>query len=205
MRTVTFTVLVEGGSDRLLIPVIEWVIRALNFPFAFDVVLAEPYASSDLSDARVMQQMLRIYPCDILVIHRDSDNLPVLVRCDQITKVSLPLPKTSLLVPIVPMRMTEAWFLKHAFALRAAVGNPNGQIELQLPAKIKWEKLSDPKQILLDLLTAASGLTGRRLKRFNPHDHRARVGDLIGDFSYLRGLTSFDQFELDMKTALQNL
>jgi hypothetical protein len=205
MKTLTFTLLAEGGSDRLLIPVIEWVIRSFNVPFAFEIVLAEPYASSDLADLALMKEMLRVYPCDVLVIHRDSDTQPLKVRRKQITDASLYLLEGAQPVPLVPVRMTEAWFLKQESAVRAAVGNPHGQVALQLPPKIKWEKLSDPKKILLDSLTEASELTGRRLKQFNPHQFRARVGELITDFSYLSGLASFDQFESDMKQTLANL
>ena len=202
MKTLTFTVLAEGGSDRLLIPVIEWVIRSLNAPFAFEVVLAEPYASSDLVDTARMREMLRIYPCDVLIIHRDSDTQTMQDRRNQIAGAAIFLNAEAKRVPIVPVRMTEAWFLKETSAIRAAVGNPHGIVSLKLPPKLKWEKLPDPKKMLLDLLTEASELTGRRLKRFNPHDHRARVGELIEDFSYLRGLSSFDQFEADIQQTL---
>jgi hypothetical protein len=36
-------------------------------------------------------------------------------------------------IPVVPVRMTEAWLLADEFAIRSAPGNPNGTQSLDLP------------------------------------------------------------------------
>ena len=70
-------------------------------------------------------------------------------------------------VPVVPVRMTEAWLLVDEPAIRRVAGNPNGRCALDLPQVSKVETIADPKKLLKQVLATASELSGRRLKRFN--------------------------------------
>ena len=96
----------------------------------------------------------------------------------------------------------EAWLLSDEHAIRSAAGNPNGRAELGIPGKREWERNKNPKQILFDALKAASELNARALKKFSPDRQRLRVAELTTDFSGLRGLASFDQFEATLKSKL---
>ena len=58
--------------------------------------------------------------------------------------------------------------------------------------------------VLFDLLKGASGLTGRRLKKFNPGEARVRISELVSDFSPLRKLKAFQQLEKNISTLKQN-
>ena len=109
-------------------------------------------------------------------------------------------------VCVVPVRMQEAWLLIDESALRKAAGNPQGRQRLDVPDPKKLEDLPDPKQILHELLHKASGLRGRRLKRFirDVGSHVHRVAEQIDNFSLLRDLTAFQQVEHQVATLRQN-
>jgi len=55
----------------------------------------------------------------------------------------------------------------------------------------------------MNSLKGASGLRGRRLKKFNLSEARIRITELISDFSPLRGLTAFQKLENDIATLKQ--
>ena len=84
---------------------------------------------------------------------------------------------------VIPVRMLEAWLLFNEAAIRKAAGNPRGKEQLQIPDIRRLQQLPDPKNDLHQLLSIASGLTGRRQKQFNVHEKIHRLADLIDDFS----------------------
>ena len=91
-------------------------------------------------------------------------------------------------------------------ALRKAAGNPRGRQPLNVPDPKELEDLPDPKQILHEIMRQASGLRGRRLKRFirDVGSHVHRVAQQIDDFSLLRELTAFQQVEHQVVALRQN-
>jgi hypothetical protein len=100
-------------------------------------------------------------------------------------------------VPVVPVRMTEAWLLIDEKAIREAADNPNGSVALDLPALDRLERTPNPKSTLEKVLETASEKTGRRLDQFRRDlNHRKhRVVQFIRDFSPLRRLPAFSAFE----------
>jgi hypothetical protein len=106
-------------------------------------------------------------------------------------------------VPVVPVRMLEAWLLSDESALRTAAGNPNGRRPLELPRIQEIESLPDPKGILHDLLRQASELGSRR--RRNVEVSAIRVAERTEDFSRLRGLQAFRALEAEVLAVLQQL
>jgi hypothetical protein len=98
--------------------------------------------------------------------------------------------------------MTEAWLLIDETAIRTAARNPNGKIKLGIPAIKKLENLPDPKDVLHELLRQASEAQGRDLKKFRVHAMVHRLAELIEDYSSLRQLSAFQQFESDLSNLL---
>jgi hypothetical protein len=107
-------------------------------------------------------------------------------------------------VCVVPVQMTEAWLLFDESAIRLAAGNPNGKNPLNLPDLSIIEQIPDPKEILFRILREASGLKGRRLKKFNMAQSRIRITELVCDFAPLRKLNAFQRFEKDISTLKRN-
>ncbi len=108
------------------------------------------------------------------------------------------------MVPVIPIRMQEAWLLIDESALRRAAGNPNGRIKLEMPRPESLEDIKDPKQVLHRLLLQASGQTGRRRSKFNPHRQAMRIGELIDDYGALKQLSAFRKVETSIQELLRN-
>jgi hypothetical protein len=133
---------------------------------------------------------LDLYPCDLLFIHRDSEEPNSSPRYSEIQQAIADAHNPTPAIPVVPIRMTEAWLLFDEQAVRRAAGNPNGRMAIEIPAKHP-ETIADPKTLLHLALKKASGLTGRRLRSLRTSDAVHRVAEYIDDFSPLRELTAF--------------
>lgn len=208
MRRITFTLLTDGSSDRCLLPHIQWAIaEALaGESYQLDAQWADlrglPQPDKEL--ATRIRLALELYPCNLLFIHRDSENQPHSNREKEIGEAlnelaGLALPTT---VRLVPVRMQEAWLLVDEQAIRVAAGNPKGRVQLGIPKAAALEGLSNPKAILHAALRDASELSARRLQRFNPEARAFQVSDSITDFTPLRKLSSFQRFNTELKQAL---
>jgi hypothetical protein len=99
--------------------------------------------------------------------------------------------------------MQEAWFLFDKAAIREAADNPNGSPQIDLPPIRVVEDLPEPKMLLLELLSKASGLSGRRLKSFDARKHFHRLAQIIEDYSPLRMVPAFKALEVEIKNVLQ--
>ena len=206
-----YTLVSDGSSDRALIPIIDWCL--LSIP-----EVAERGIQSAWADLRGRQKQpglrgriqvaVQDFPCDLLFVHRDAESSERTVRIQRYDEIRKALEPLSLPhVGVVPVRMTEAWLLLDAEAIRKAADNPHCQVPLPLPPLRQLESLSDPKQLLFALLDRASEKTGRRLEQFRRDRNwrRVRVAGLIGDFSPLRKLSAFAQFEQDTQEKAQEL
>jgi hypothetical protein len=143
---------------------------------------------------------LSLYPCDVLFVHRDAETVGREKRLQEIRDgLSASLNAEFPHVPVIPVRMTEAWLLINEPAIRTAAGNPKGDVRLQLPDIGSLEYLPDPKGVLYNLLKEASQLPGRRLRKFHIARRAADVADRIEDFSPLRELNAYRELESDVK------
>jgi hypothetical protein len=199
-----FTLVCDGSSDRVLVCVIEWLLTEKLENIPFKVVMAQGLPPPRDGLRKRVHFAKKMFPCDALIVHRDAETEPWVSRIEEITH-ALESVKLSEWLPLVPVRMTEAWLLCDVQAIRRASGNPHGCVDLRLPTKTKWESETDPKTTLFDALRMSSELNGRRLAKFNVHESRLRVAQLITDFGYLRGLASFDAFEKELDTVLRRL
>jgi hypothetical protein len=135
-------------------------------------------------------------PCDILFVHRDAERPDLAsLRLAEIRAATAQLGPAS--VPVVPVRMTEAWLLIEERAIRLAAGNPNGTAEIPLPPVQRLEHTPNPKDLLYRCLMLASEMSGRRHGNFRQTLPRRvhLVAERIADFSPLRRLPAFARFE----------
>jgi len=88
-------------------------------------------------------------------------------------------------------------------AIRRAAGNPNGTVPLEIPLAAAVESLPNPKQLLYDLLTTGSELSGRRRKTFDSRASSRRVAELIDDFARLRELAAFQALESEIQQIVR--
>ncbi len=202
MTPIQYTLVTDGPSDQLLKFPIEWLLERLT-AHDFDGEWANPAIfGRHRGLAGRLAAALETYPCELLFVHRDAERDPREVRVTEIEEAVHTLPSPPPAVCVVPVRMTEAWLLIDEQALREAASNPNGQVDLPLPATKKLESLPDPKQLLRELLEKASGLNKRRLKRFRWSRARQRQAELIEDYSPLDRLPAFRSFRAELKQVL---
>ena len=202
MKDLSYTLITDGSSDKTLIPIINWVLDQIP-GLRYTGQYAEYTHKASAGLLRRVEAALRLYECDILFVHRDAEAMSLDKRIAEIHTQLQPLAKPY--IPVVPIRMTEAWLLIDEKAIRSAANNPNGKTPLKLPAIGALEQIADPKTLLFDALKQASELPQRRLANFQPASARHRVAELIDDFMPLRKLSAFTQFEADLRQALNRL
>lgn len=206
MTGLRYTLLSDGSSDQMLIHVINWAVRRCG-------VRVEQESWADLSFVRPKpnglaeraRRAVELYQCDVLFVHRDAEKEPFDHRLQEIRTAVADLRGRH--VPVIPVRMTEAWFLHDELAIRRASGNPRGKVALNLPRVRDVELLPDPKEILFAALLAATEMTGRhreKRKRQLPR-MRARVAEVIVDFEPLRGVPAFDHFIAELDNVVREL
>ncbi len=201
------TLLSDGPFDRALMAHIAWLERRVlprttivHRQWAdFRALPAKPNGL-----AEKITRAIELFPCDLLVVHRDSETPDPAHRFAEIGEALVEANCAAKPVAVVPVRMTEAWLLFDHNAIRLAAGNPNGKSPLYLP-KTAWDELPDPKSVLHEALRTASGLAGRRRKKFQVSAAAHLVAEYITDFSPLLGLPAFARFESDLQNAFTAL
>ncbi len=208
MRDLRFTLISDGRSDRALARLLRWLLvsngvaRPIQASWADLGSLWKP--PKRLHDK--IAAALKLYPCELLFVHRDAESRTLAERQAEIQRaaqrVCRTLGQTPPIVCVIPVRMTEAWFLFDEVALRHAAGNPNGRVSLTLPRMDQIERLPDCKRLLHDLIAGASGLTGRRLQKLRPEMAIHRLADLISDYSPLGALPAFAVLAETVRTVI---
>lgn len=204
MKRVSATLVTDGSSDRLLKPLIELLFdEHTELPYQVNCAEGLPPIADGLRSR--IESALELFPCDFLFVHRDDEGRGIALRQREIENSWPTGAQTSVLICVIPVRMTEAWLIANAEPIRLAVGNPNGNDVLDLPAAKDIESSPDPKEILFGALKKASGLNARRKASFNPHKFRHRVSELIDDLAPLRLLASFKHLEAQVKKHVERL
>ena len=207
MRELRYTLVTDGSSDIVLIPILTWLLKTQG------VACAIQPGWADLRQLRRPKRMklgdkirlgLDLYPCDLLFVHRDAEREPRRKRVDEINKV---IEKVMNSVPpavcVVPVHMQEAWLLFDEAAIRHAAGNRSSSQTINLPSVNRLENIPDPKAELHERLKQASNLKGHRLKSFRVNQHARRVAEFINDFSPLRALSAFTALEKDVRQIIK--
>ena len=190
-RQLTYCLVADGGTDRgLLEPIIDWSIQRLDPDVQID---GRSFAKRRGS----LEEFFNRYDPDGMMtfVHRDAEGVPLAERLEEFEVLDL-----SPMVPVVPVRMSEAWILFDKDAISEAVGQAVHSVSV--PSVPRLEGISDPKAYLDDLLLRAAGSpSGRRLKRFSRElvNLRIEVARRIHDFTPLDGLPAFQAFQNTLK------
>ncbi|HSK81416.1 MAG TPA: hypothetical protein VLQ45_33490 [Thermoanaerobaculia bacterium] len=202
-----YTLLSDGSSDQALLPILDWLLRRNGVSCAIEGKWADlryaRLASRRLEDR--IERALDLYPCDLLFIHRDAEKESYEARKSEILAALSQVQNLgSSSVCVIPVRMQEAWLLFDESAIRRAAGNPNGRQRLTMPRIGDLEGLPDPKNTLHMLLLEASGLQGRRRRKFSAESGSRRVVEFIEDFSTLLSLSAVAWLDEDVRVAVQS-
>lgn len=201
MPILRYTLLTDGSSDKVLMKILDWLLVDIGVDAAVQGEWADLSEQKSKTLVEKISRAIDLYECDLLFIHRDSESQGRQSRINEI-EAAIAEGADSIrcsCIPVIPIRMTEAWLLISEEAIRYAAENRAGKVSLQMPGIGRLENLADPKSTLHDLLRIASQKTGRRLKDFQPHRCVHRIPDVISDFSPLRALSSFKALEEDVR------
>jgi hypothetical protein len=145
---------------------------------------------------------MEYYPSDLILVHRDADGETVQKRVAEIASATTEAGAPPH-VPVVPVRMQEAWLLFDEGAIRRAAGNPRGTVNLPLPPLHRLDSIADPKETLRSVMVAASELRGRHLERFQVKQAVHTLARTINDFAPLRRFPAFTAFEHTLSGVLK--
>lgn len=203
MNRIRYALLSDGSSDKMLMPVLNWLLRRLCPRYALEPQWADlgrlPHPPKKLPDR--IRKTLEFYESDILFIHHDAEKQSFELRHQQITTALAGLSSPPA-VCVIPVHMQEAWLLFDEGAIRKAAGNPNGKMPLQLPSVASIETLPNPKEYLFSLIRDASGLASTRLKKLRPQKRAHLVAQSIDDFAPLQGLPAFRALEGELRRVV---
>ena len=205
MAEVKYTLVTEGPSDQALIPVIDWIFKAQRDDLAVNSEWANPdlLPSGTKGMAAKIRYGLEFFPCDVLFVHRDSDDeAPDKRRSEIEAAISSVKNLSQPSICVIPVRTMEAWFLFDEQAIRDYVGNPDGKAELNLPKLRNIENTTRPKDRLNEAFDAAKKLKGRRKKSYDNTDSLTGLARRIEDYAPLRALPAFQRLEEDIRGYL---
>jgi len=199
----------DGPADKALMLILTWLLRQYvpHLPIQPRWADLRRLLRPPRELHERIRESVRLYPCDLLFVHRDAETASLEVRLNEIRQAVLDASiedETSTVVCVVPVRMTEAWLLFDIDAIRQAAGNPNGTVPLNLPNLSKVEALPNPKRVLHDILREATELNTRRKKRFDTNKAVQRIPEFIEDFSPLRRLSAFIALEEEVKETIES-
>ncbi|MCK2242866.1 MULTISPECIES: DUF4276 family protein [unclassified Crossiella] len=197
----------EGTSDLPLAGIVESLFFARGISLHLsspDYLLLAGKVEKDIRSKLVAGVQLVGKEPDIVVVHRDSDNVDPEKRREEIVRGADAAGISSDVVPVIPVKMTEAWLLLDEFAIRQVAGNPRGRMDLGLPKIHEVESKADPKKILSECLVRAADATGRRRKtvvdRFS--NHRRQLLERLDPNGAVTRLVSWQSLLNDIESTV---
>lgn len=200
----------EGTSDAPLADIVESMFREHDVSVRItspDFSLLEGRLSKDLPSRMRAGLKLMGANVDVIICHRDADNQGHDARRLEMVSALSTISAPSLLVPIIPVRMTEAWLLLDETAIRTVAGSPGGTNDLALPKKSEVERVADPKAVLKTSILRAAQVTGRRSARLNERfsSHRRQLLERLDCFGPVADLPSWKRMLAEIGVAASNL
>lgn len=197
----------EGTSDLPLADLVEslFVDRGVSVRLSKpDFAMLRENVRRDVGSKLAAGLKLMAEPADLVVVHRDADNAGVQARRTEIAEAARRSCGSSAVLPVIPVRMTEAWLLLDESTIRQVAGNPRGRAALGLPTPAEAERIADPKHLLSECLLKAAGMTGRRhtqaVKRFP--QHRRQLLALLDRSGPVAKLASWQRLTADVEETI---
>jgi Domain of unknown function (DUF4276) len=158
--------------------------------------------------AQRLEAVLRIDDAfDLVIVHRDAEGQHPQSRRAEIEAGVAAVRENFTALPVIPVRMTEAWLLLDESAIRRVPGRPTGTEPLGLPTAASVESVPDPKAVLRRALELAAQAKGRRLRRFQRDFpvQRRRLLDGLSHDGPIRELSPWQTLERDVAAAIAQL
>jgi hypothetical protein len=146
---------------------------------------------------------------DLVFVHRDAESQDPAARATEVRAGAVAAGVDEhRVVPVVPIRMTEAWLLIDEPEIRRVAGRPAGTNDLGLPSVAAIESLADPKALLAKVLLDAGQPSGRRRRAQFERDfgsHRALLLERLDVAGRINELKAWRRLKEDVANVLANL
>jgi hypothetical protein len=217
MDVLVLALYAEGPSDaHFLPPIIQRTSEAILARFALTMVgMSDPLIITKKHgnlDWCILQASQEAKHCHVLLVHNDADRLEYDEARRQRFEPGLHLVQQSgdevchHLVPVIPVRMIEAWMLADGNALRNVLGTNLDHQMLDLPRRAALvETIADPKYRLNDIIRKINAVAGSR--RRQPINLNAKLEPLARqiDLNKLFEVPSYRTFVNDLAQTLEHL
>jgi hypothetical protein len=217
MRQLVLALYAEGRTDERFLPVIIQRVasrilnqRALTLVEVIEPNVLKPDPEVSGNAERVLSVAQKAAGYDALIIHRDADartadNARVIYFEPGLQMVQNSQENACReLLPIIPIRMTEAWMMADVEAFLAVVGTSLNAAELGFPSQPRQvETILDPKHEL-NLILGQVFTRRRRRKRANLGQYYEPLARYI-ELEKLDGVPAFHQFTGDLTNLLHSL
>jgi hypothetical protein len=201
--------LVDGPSDQPIGRHVTKLARARGCEL--DVVSPDLTRLSPRPGHAVDDRLKRVLAFDddfdLVIVHRDAEGHPADQRRQEVLAAVEAVKSDLLHLPVIPVRMTEAWLLVDEEAIRRVAGRPGGREPLNLPSLRQVESVPDAKKRLQDALVTASGASGRRLKiaRKNFAGQRRRLLEELDHAGPISELSAWKALETSVQETVTSL
>jgi len=164
--------------------------------------------------SRTVEARLRFVLCqgvdpDLVFVHRDAEGQESAARAAEIRTGAMSAGiEERRVVPVVPIRMTEAWLLIDEVEIRRVAGRPSSTNHLGLPSVSAVESVADPKALLASALLAAGQPSGKRRRAQFERDfgrNRALLLQRLDVHGPINGLKAWQQLKADVAAVLAQL
>lgn len=143
---------------------------------------------------------------DLVFVHRDAEAVAPEQRVAEVMDAAQSAGvATTDVVPIIPVRMTEAWLLLDEAEIRRVAGRPSASGDLGLPRPRTVESVADPKTLLREVLLKAGNPSGRRRRDQFERDfgqHRALLLQRLDINGPVTQLSSWQRLRDDIREAM---
>ena len=197
---IRFVLAGEGSSDLRLVEHIQTILINEGFSEVSgeipDLGMFTPPVGRSVREKLIA--LMKYYPhADLILIHRDADNVGAAVREQEIWAASDGIVDVERLIPVVPVTMLETWLLADKEAIKLVAGNSGYRGPLScIPALRRLENARDTKLLLMEALCEASETQGARLGKFRKRfsEMRARLTVDLNPDGPVRELASYQEF-----------
>jgi hypothetical protein len=198
----------EGNSDLWFLPgLLKRGIEHLCQEHGRCAVEVEviPVAADHQRPARIVEALAAAGRFDVLLYHHDGAPATAAeAKIEEVRRAVL-TSRREPMVPVVPLRETEAWLIADPGALASALGLAPEVLGGRLPKRPRdAESVADPKALLNEITGLGLRRTGREKLRDRRPGLFAELADRV-DLGLLRQVPSFARWWTDMTDALEKL
>ena len=216
MNVLVLGLYAEGRTDERFLPLViqrtaELILTQYDRPNieALEPIILTRHPATNRSES-ILQAAREAFDYHAVIVHADADNrthkqtLHELFNPGYILVQQEKEPVCRTLVPIIPIRMVEAWMLADSEALRRVLRTKASIQMLSLSGKVKQVELDkDPKETIKQVIQKAYPDQPQQWNRIR--------GELYTDLApvirldLLNQLTAYRQFVNDLTDALKKL